>query len=80
MLTQKKVPEGSQIRADFHQAHACYLRTGAEDQAVQLMTLCHNDMGKLIPHLQEETNKDLFSSSNLSAHRGQGNESSVLEA
>lgn len=60
MLTEGRLPEGSQIGADFHQAHVCYLRARAEDQTVQFRTLCHNAMDNLIPHLQEETNQNYF--------------------
>lgn len=51
MLTEEEVPEGSQIGADFHQAHICYLRAGAEDQTVQFRASHHNKVNDLIPHL-----------------------------
>lgn len=58
MLTEEEVPEGSQVGADFHQAHIRYLRAGAEDQTVQFRASHHNKMNDLIPHLQEETKKN----------------------
>lgn len=51
MLTEEEVPEGSQIGADFHQAHIGYLRAGAKDQTVQLRASHHNMMNDLISHL-----------------------------
>lgn len=64
--------------ADFHQAPVGYLRARAENQTVQLRTLCYNEMDNPISHLQEETNKNLFSSTGLSAQQRQGNESRVF--
>ena len=64
--------------ADFHQAPLCDLRASAEDQTVQLRTLCHNEMDNLISHLQEETNKNLFSGTGLSTQQRQGHDSRVF--
>lgn len=51
MLTEEEGPEGSQIGADFHEAHICYLRARAEDQTVQFRASHHNKMNDLIPNL-----------------------------